>query len=211
MRRAAGMAAGFVALGAALVATAVPAAAQAVLPVTLTTVATPGPVLLGQPIQDTATVFRGAVPGNPAPTGTVTFNLYGPNDPTCAAAPVFVSAFQPIGGGPPPTATSGDFTPLVAGTYLWVASYSGDANYLPATTACGDAGETSIVVPYPLAVSSPGPALAAAGPIPFPAADTKSGFPPGSLAVGAAALLVQALMAFVVIRRPARRRGPLGQ
>ena len=204
MRRAAAIGAGFLAIAAAVTATAVPASAQAPFPVVLTTVATPGPVFVGQPIQDTATVFGGAIPGNPAPTGTVTFTLYGPNDPTCAGVPVFTSPNRVIGGGPPPTATSEPFTPLVPGTYLWIASYSGDGVYLPATTACGDPGETSIVAPYPLAVSSPGPASVAAGPTPPPPAAVQSGFTTGTVAAVAAAVLAQALMAVVVVRR---RRG----
>jgi hypothetical protein len=31
------------------------------------------------------------------------------------------------------------------GTYYWIASYSGDAKNLPASTSCGDANESSIV------------------------------------------------------------------
>lgn len=201
MRPAAGITSGLSAIAVALMTTTVPATAQAALPVVLTTAATPGPVLVGQPIQDTATVFGGAIPGNPAPTGTVSFTLYGPSDPTCAGPPVFTSPNHPIAGGPPPTATSNPFTPAVAGTYLWVASYSGDGNYLPATTACGDPGETSVVAPYPLAVSSAGPAHAAAGPPPLSPAAVQPGFPTGSVAAVALAVLAQALIAVVVIRR----------
>ena len=55
-------------------------------------------------------------------TGTVTFFLFGPDNPTCAGAPVFTSANRPIARG---TATSEPFTPTAAGTYNWVAVYSG--------------------------------------------------------------------------------------
>jgi uncharacterized repeat protein (TIGR01451 family)/LPXTG-motif cell wall-anchored protein len=42
-------------------------------------------------------------------------------------------------------ATSGDYTPTAPGTYLWLASYSGDDNNLDTTALCGEPGETSVV------------------------------------------------------------------
>src|SRR5205823_660184 len=41
------------------------------------------------------------------------------------------------------------FTPLTAGKYYWIASYSGDVNNLPSTGICGDEGETSTVGKQP--------------------------------------------------------------
>jgi hypothetical protein len=41
------------------------------------------------------------------------------------------------------------FTPVLPGTYLWIASYSGDAGNNAATTACNDPGESSIVKASP--------------------------------------------------------------
>ena len=110
---------------------------------TVATQATPT-AQLGQPISDTATVTGAPAPAAP-PTGTVTFTLFGPNNATCTGAPIFTSAAQPLGGGPPPTANSGPFTPTAPGTYRWVAAYSGDANYPAVTSACNDANETSVV------------------------------------------------------------------
>ena len=109
----------------------------------IVTQATPT-VLIGGSISDTATVSGGAAP-TPSPTGFVTFTVFGPNNATCTGAPIFTSAAQPLGGGPPPTATSAAFTPTTAGTYRWVASYTGDANYVGVTGACNDPGETSVV------------------------------------------------------------------
>src|SRR5262249_29475121 len=40
---------------------------------------------------------------------------------------------------------SGEYATTAAGTYYWIASFSGDANNKPAATKCGDAGETSVV------------------------------------------------------------------
>jgi hypothetical protein len=114
---------------------------------TIATNATPS-ITLGSTISDTASVT--GVAGGPAPTGTVTFTVFGPGDATCAAAPVFTSAAQPLAGGPPTaTASSGNFTPLAAGTYRWIATYSGDANYTPVTGPCNAANETSAVAAAP--------------------------------------------------------------
>jgi subtilisin-like proprotein convertase family protein len=88
------------------------------------------------PISDTATLTGGS-----SPSGTVTFNLYGPDDATCAGTAVFSSTVAVSGGG----ATSGSFTPTTAGTYRWTASYSGDVDNSPVTAACNAANETSVV------------------------------------------------------------------
>ena len=52
-------------------------------------------------------------------TGPVMLTLYGPDDEDCTT---------PIG-------TSG-FTPTEAGTYRWIAAYSGDAQFEPVSTSC---------------------------------------------------------------------------
>ncbi|MDQ1442176.1 MAG: hypothetical protein QOG97_2404 [Acidimicrobiaceae bacterium] len=97
---------------------------------------------VGNPITDTATLSA-AVPPGPAPTGTITFTLFGPNNATCTGAATF-SMTVPVNSGTG-SYTSGAFAPTASGSYRWVAAYSGDANNAPATTACGDAGETSTV------------------------------------------------------------------
>src|SRR5262249_1051051 len=61
--------------------------------------------------------------GDPA-GGTITFNLYGPDDLACSSGAIFTSAPVPVHGDG--TYSSGSFTPLFVGTYRWVASYSGD-------------------------------------------------------------------------------------
>ena len=117
---------------------AAPVAAAQSTP-TITTQAT-ATATLGSPISDTATLTVAA--GGPAPTGTITFSLYGPNNPTCTGTPIFVSANRPVSGN---VAVSNSFTPTTAGTYNWVAAYSGDANYAPVTAPCGAPNETSTV------------------------------------------------------------------
>ena len=115
---------------------------------TITTVASPGIVLGAGSLSDTATV-NGRV--NPVAGATVTFRLYGPNDNTCTNPAIFAPAAvaYPIAGGP---VTSPSFTPILAGTYRWIASYSGDANNVAITDVCNAPNENTIVTP-------PGPAI----------------------------------------------------
>jgi hypothetical protein len=107
------------------------------------------PVGSGQ-LADAATV-SGRV--NPQPGATVDFRLYGPNDATCAGVPAFESLGvpYPVAGGP---VTSAAFTPIAAGMYRWIATYSGDANNLPVSGACGDSSETVAVTPATPAIST---------------------------------------------------------
>ncbi len=107
---------------------------------TITTTASANQKLGAGTLSDTATV-AGRV--NPVAGGTVVFNLYGPNDATCANAPVFTSSRPlPVADGP---VTSAAFTPSVPGTYQWVASYSGDANNNAVAGSCTDAAERTAV------------------------------------------------------------------
>ena len=87
---------------------------------TLTTTAS-GPALTGEAIHDTAHLSGGTAPL----TGTLTFNVYGPDDATCST-PLAVPPAIPVNGtGSYP---SGNYTPTVAGAYRWIARYSGNAN-----------------------------------------------------------------------------------
>lgn len=112
----------------------------------INTMATPN-ATLGQPVSDTATVIGPT--GAPVPTGSVTFTLFGPDNPTCAGSPVYTSTAPlnpgPAGGANDSVANSNPFTPTQPGTYNWVAVYSGDANYTTATSPCGAANESSVV------------------------------------------------------------------
>ena len=94
-------------------------------------------VLVGGQIHDTATLAGGF-----NPTGTITFRLYGPNDATCATTAIFTSTVNVNGND---DYVSSAFTTTAAGTYRWVATYSGDANNAVASGSCNDANENVIV------------------------------------------------------------------
>jgi hypothetical protein len=92
-----------------------------------------GSVPVGGNISDSATIIGGA-----SPTGTVKFDLYGPGDATCTT-PIATRTGTVTGGA----AASGNVTATTAGTYNWVATYSGDAANSPAVSPCGS--ETVLV------------------------------------------------------------------
>ncbi|WP_191841280.1 hypothetical protein [Catellatospora chokoriensis] len=96
---------------------------------------------VGKTVFDTALLT-----GGNNPTGTITFNLYGPGDATCSRTPVFTSVVDVDGNSNGDNKyKSGDFRPRVPGTYQWVAEYSGDENNEGVVTACDDPKEQVVV------------------------------------------------------------------
>lgn len=91
-------------------------------------------VPLGASITDIKTLAGGAN----VPQGTITFNLYGPNDATCSGAVIFTSTVSVDGNG---SYSSTSFTPSAIGTYRWIANYSGDANNAPTANTCNAPNE----------------------------------------------------------------------
>ena len=94
-------------------------------------------VTLGGQLSDTATIAGGA-----APTGDITFNLYGPNDTNCAGAVAFTDTVTVNGNGSYPSA---NFTPTSPGTYRWTADYTGDINNVATSSPCNSPGESVTV------------------------------------------------------------------
>ena len=115
-----------------------------------------------------------SVAGGQKPTGSLSLDLYGPDDPSCTGPPVFSSPNHapvrpprpppepiyipgiPFPFYPPPekeevltllgyTAQSGLYTASASGTYRWTAAYSGDANNDRVVSSCGAAGTTSLL------------------------------------------------------------------
>jgi hypothetical protein len=83
------------------------------------------------------------VNGGTNPTGTLTFKLYGPDDQTCVAAPLFTTTKAVNGSG---YYQSAAFTTNRAGTYHWTVAYGGDNNNNPvAPNACNNENQTVYV------------------------------------------------------------------
>ena len=100
----------------------------------LTTQAIPTSGNLGTSVKDSATLTGGI-----SPTGTITFQLYGPNDATCSGGTIFTSTVSIADNG---TYESASYTPTQPGTYRWTALYSGDASNSAIQTPCNDPNET---------------------------------------------------------------------
>lgn len=122
---------------------------------TLGTQASPS-VLLGGPVYDTAMLS-----GGNAPTGTITFRLYGPNNATCGGPAAFTTSANVAGNGSYPSAS---FTPPATGTYRWTAEYSGDARNNGASSPCNAANESVAVTPF----VPPAPTATFTGNVPGP-------------------------------------------
>ena len=106
---------------------------------TLTILASSNTIGIGSSISSSATLGNGT-----NPTGTITFNLYGPDDTSCSGAAVFTATVPITGNG---TYHSGPFTPTLAGTYHWTATYSGDVNNTTVATVCSDPKGTVVITP----------------------------------------------------------------
>jgi hypothetical protein len=109
-------------------------------------------------ISDTATLA-----GASSPTGTITFQAFGPfsnatsaSEDKCVASGseanlAFTSEAQSLTGPDSEGnySATASFVPKSAGRYQWVASFSGDPNNGASSTKCGDEHEFSLVVENP--------------------------------------------------------------
>jgi len=102
-------------------------------------------VTIGSPISDTATLSGATTDAS----GTITFKLY--SDASCSTLVTTLTNSTVNGNG---NYGSGDYTPTAVGTYYWTASYGGDAKNESASTACGDANESSVVGRAPSSIST---------------------------------------------------------
>lgn len=122
-------------------------------------------VALGNPVSDSAalsgTVTQPANPvinltgtGGAAAGGSITFTLYGPDN--CTSVAYTSSAVTVSGNGTYSTPTP-QFVPTAAGTYHWVASYSGSSpntNGTDHNTGCNDTAEDVVVSTTPSSLTS---------------------------------------------------------
>jgi hypothetical protein len=96
---------------------------------------------LGGAVIDTATLSN-ITPSN----STVTFSLYGPGNPLCIPAAAFTAQ---VAHNRDSVVVSPAFVPTAAGTYRFVARYSGNAWNRSATTSCSNTAQ-HVVVAAPL-------------------------------------------------------------
>ena len=96
---------------------------------TLTATAAPAATTTGSRLQDTALL---ASTESLQGTGSITFNLYGPGDTTCATI-IHTETVSSIASDGP-FGTSAGFVATLAGTYNWTASFTGDADNASATS-----------------------------------------------------------------------------
>lgn len=101
---------------------------------TLTTNAS-GSVTVGGKISDTATLS-----GGNAPTGSITFNVYGPGDTTCSKSLATLASTSAVSGNG--SYTSAQYTTTKVGTYRFIARYTGDGANSAVNTKCNDANES---------------------------------------------------------------------
>ena len=111
-------------------------------------------------------------------TDTMTFGLYGPTSPstpsctTLAAGPWTTAVTAATG-----VADTGlhSWTPTQAGTYYWLATFSGDANNAPVAdqVGCGDSAEAVTVTKAQPAISTT-PSISTAQAVPVTVSDTAS-------------------------------------
>jgi hypothetical protein len=94
-------------------------------------------VVVGSPINDSATVSGGFQPG-----GQILFRVFGPGDATCATPPKYEETVAVNGNG---SYSPVGFSPATAGLYRWTAAYSGDANNEAVSLACDTNNQGSAV------------------------------------------------------------------
>jgi YVTN family beta-propeller protein len=98
----------------------------------------PASATVGSSIADKAMIS-----GGDNPTGTVTFKLY--ENPNAAGTPLFTDT-EPLSTG---TATSKRYTATAPGTDYWVATYNGDGNNRPVSSASAEEPVTLHTAVFP--------------------------------------------------------------
>jgi hypothetical protein len=116
---------------------------------TISTTPNPTTATVGAVLNDSANLSGGY-----NPTGNIVFNLYGPNDATCAGPALYNQTVAVSGAS---ASTSPGFTTKLAGTYRWTASYSGDTYNKPVASGCQDEQVTVNKATPTLTTSASGP------------------------------------------------------
>jgi hypothetical protein len=135
-----------------------------VVPKVTTTLSANGPMggIAGSSIS--ASSISATLAGGSAPTGTITFTVYGPQSspPTSCAGGTAVGTASVNGNGT--YQPSAAFTPPSLGEYWWYASYGGDAGDEPAGSACGALMAQTLVAAAPATGLGPGSGTGSSSP-----------------------------------------------
>jgi hypothetical protein len=132
-------------------------AETSVVPKVTPTLSASGPMggVAGSPI--TASLISATLAAGSAPTGTITFTVFGPQfspPSSCASGGTTVGSASVNGNGT--YQPSAGFTPPSPGEYWWYASYGGAAGDEPASSACGPLMAQTSVAAAPTNPPSPG-------------------------------------------------------
>jgi hypothetical protein len=150
-----------------------------VSPAVMHTLVSVDQIAVGSGFSDTASFYQ--PPESGTPTGTVTFDVYGPGDSTCTSAPAHTSTvpvqdlsgqITPEGSSYPDAtygADSDTYVPQSGGDYQVIATYNGDASHPALAGACGDPNEQiHVTAPHvvfsPTAVAFPAQTVGTIGP-----------------------------------------------
>ena len=126
----------------------------------------PSNVPAGGNIADAATVSGGF-----SPTGSVTFELFGPGDTTCQTP--IATRVSALSGG---HTSSGAIAAGGVGTYRWVATYSGDAHNNGDVSPCGSE-KVDVIKATPAIATTPSGTVPAGGEV-SDVAHVSGGFQP---------------------------------
>jgi hypothetical protein len=99
---------------------------------TVSSTANPNSAFVATTLQDSATLSGTT---SLIGSGSVAFTLYGPGDPACTT-PLDTETVTGVTTNGPFSTTTG-YVATTAGTYNWIATFSGDTNNAPGTTGCG--------------------------------------------------------------------------
>ncbi len=121
---------------------------------TIATTPNPASAIVGTSLNDTAHVSGGS-----SPTGTVTFDLYGPTDSTCSGVALYIKTVALSGSD---AATTDGPASALTGTYHWTATYNGDSNNNTASSSCASEAVT-VTKASPGIATTPNPASATVG------------------------------------------------
>jgi len=125
---------------------------------------------LGDLLNDTADLEGGSnFDGN----GEITFNLYGPNDPTCQGEPAYTETVPADHNGSDYATSNSTVTADEAGTWNWTASFFGDDNNNPVSSGCGE--ESVVITASPTIVTTPSETSGSVGDLLNDSADLEGG------------------------------------